>query len=271
MVPNARYHTQVSDAKRWLLRHVPSYARWYRFLLFWPGSDGLMPSLVVDPAWPHPERSVNAARTMAMRVAFVQYMAAQIGDDPELLAKVTPTYPAVREAHAAGQRHWLATLTRENVELVTDPIAEITPDGVRCANGRDFPVDVIVYATGFPRQSLPLADGDRRPGRRQAARALGRRAASLPRHRRARLPEPVLPLRAGDEPRARGQHHLPLGVPGALRHGLPGRADARRVLEHGLPSRRARRVQTSASTRATRRSSGRIPAWGAGTRTRTAG
>jgi 4-hydroxyacetophenone monooxygenase len=60
MFPNPDYHAKVSDGKKWLLAHVPFYARWYRFLLFWPGSDGLMPSLIVDPDWPHPERSVNA-------------------------------------------------------------------------------------------------------------------------------------------------------------------------------------------------------------------
>ena len=42
MTPNAIYHAKVSDGKKWLLRHVPAYARWYRFLLFWPGSDGLL-------------------------------------------------------------------------------------------------------------------------------------------------------------------------------------------------------------------------------------
>ena len=42
----------VSEEKRWLLKHLPYYARWYRFLLFWPGSDGLLPSLRVDPDWP---------------------------------------------------------------------------------------------------------------------------------------------------------------------------------------------------------------------------
>ncbi|MGH7786050.1 MAG: flavin-containing monooxygenase, partial [Candidatus Binatia bacterium] len=74
MVPNPRYHARVSEAKKWLLQHVPYYARWYRFLLFYPGSDGLMPSLVVDPTWEHPERSVNAMNDF-MREYFTQYMA----------------------------------------------------------------------------------------------------------------------------------------------------------------------------------------------------
>lgn len=148
MVPNPRYHARVSAAKRWLLRHVPYYARWYRFLLFWPGSDGLMPSLVVDPEWPHPERAVNAVND-GMREFFTQYMAQQIGDDAELLAKVTPRYPPFGKRMLQDNGTWLATLTRDNVDLVTEPIAAITPRGVRCADGTEHAVDVIVYATGF--------------------------------------------------------------------------------------------------------------------------
>ena len=148
MVPNPRYHARVSQAKKWLLRHVPFYARWYRFLLFWPGSDGLMPSLVVDPEWPHPERSVNAMNDF-MREYFTQYMAEQIGDDPALLAKVVPTYPPFIKRMLQDNGTWLATLKRDNVDLVTEPIAAITPHGVRGADGVEHAVDVIIYATGF--------------------------------------------------------------------------------------------------------------------------
>ncbi len=148
MVPNPRYHARVSEAKKWLLAHVPYYARWYRFLLFWPGSDGLMPSLVVDPDWPHPERAVNATNDM-MRAMFTQFMADQIGDDAELLAKVTPTYPPFGKRMLQDNGSWLAALKRENVDLVTDGIGEITRGGVRCTGGGDYPVDVIVFATGF--------------------------------------------------------------------------------------------------------------------------
>ncbi|HEV7734743.1 MAG TPA: NAD(P)/FAD-dependent oxidoreductase [Candidatus Binatia bacterium] len=148
MVPNPRYHARVSDRKRWLLTHVPYYARWYRFLLFWPGSDGLMPALVVDPEWPHQERSVNAMNEM-MREIFTHYMAEQIGDDAELLDKVTPRYPPFIKRMLQDNGSWLGALKRPNVDLVTDRIAAITPDSVRCADGSEHPVDVIVYATGF--------------------------------------------------------------------------------------------------------------------------
>jgi 4-hydroxyacetophenone monooxygenase len=148
MSPNPRYHKRVSEATKWLLRTLPYYARWYRFLLFWPASDGLLPSLVIDPEWPHPERAVNAAND-AIREFFTQYMAAQIGDDPALLAKVVPRYPPFGKRMLQDNGTWLATLKRDNVDLVTDPIAAITPRGVRCENGVEYPVDVIVFATGF--------------------------------------------------------------------------------------------------------------------------
>lgn len=148
MVPNPRYHARVGPAKKWLLRHVPYYARWYRFLLFWPGSDGLMPSLVVDPTWEHPERAVNATND-AMRAMFTQYLAAQVRDDPALLAKVTPTYPPFVKRMLQDDGSWLGALTQPHVDLVTERIAAIEPDGVRTADGALHAVDAIVYATGF--------------------------------------------------------------------------------------------------------------------------
>jgi len=148
MVPNPRYHKRVSEGTQWLLEHLPYYGRWYRFLLFWPGSDGLLPSLQVDPDWPHPERSVCAANEQ-QRILFTDYLKQQVGDDPELLAKVTPPYPPFGKRMLQDNGSWLATLKRDNVRLVSDPIAEIERDAIVCENGERHPVDVIVYATGF--------------------------------------------------------------------------------------------------------------------------
>lgn len=148
MSPNPRYHLRVSEEKKWLLRHVPYYARWYRFLLFWPASDGLLPSLVIDPSWPHPERAVNALNDTT-REYFTHSIAQQVGDNPELLEKVTPTYPPFGKRMLPDNGTWISALQRDNVDLITDPIREITPAGVRCADGLEHSADVIVYATGF--------------------------------------------------------------------------------------------------------------------------
>ncbi len=148
MFPNPSYHAKVDEGARWLLSHLPYYARWFRFLLFWPGSDGLLPSLVIDPAWPHAERAVNHVNDQ-MRVLFTDAMRAQIDDDPELLEKVIPRYPPFGKRMLQDDGSWLRALQRENVELVTEAIREIEPDAIVTGDGRRHPADVIVFATGF--------------------------------------------------------------------------------------------------------------------------
>jgi cation diffusion facilitator CzcD-associated flavoprotein CzcO len=44
---------------------------------------------------------------------------------------------------------WYPTLTKPNVDVVTERVAAVTPDGVRTADGAERPADVIVLATGF--------------------------------------------------------------------------------------------------------------------------
>jgi 4-hydroxyacetophenone monooxygenase len=56
LLPNPKYHDAVSEGKKWLLKHVPYYARWYRFILLWLGTDGILPNLRIDPQWPHADR-----------------------------------------------------------------------------------------------------------------------------------------------------------------------------------------------------------------------
>jgi cation diffusion facilitator CzcD-associated flavoprotein CzcO len=68
--------------------------------------------------------------------------------DPELRQKVTPT-DEVGCKRLMLTDEWYPTLTKPNVELVTDRIAEITPTGVRTADGVEHPADALVMATGF--------------------------------------------------------------------------------------------------------------------------
>jgi cation diffusion facilitator CzcD-associated flavoprotein CzcO len=68
--------------------------------------------------------------------------------DPALRAKVTPS-DEIGCKRIMLTDEWYPTLTKPNVELVTDPIAEITPAGVRMEDGSERPADVLVLATGF--------------------------------------------------------------------------------------------------------------------------
>ena len=68
--------------------------------------------------------------------------------DPELLRKVTPT-DEIGCKRVMVTDDWYPTLTKPNVELITTPIAEVTPGGVLTSDGTERPADVLVLGTGF--------------------------------------------------------------------------------------------------------------------------
>ncbi len=68
--------------------------------------------------------------------------------DPELRRKVTPS-DELGCKRLMLTDDWYPTLTKPNVELITDPIAEVTAHGIRAHGGSERPTDVLVLATGF--------------------------------------------------------------------------------------------------------------------------
>jgi len=148
MFENKDYHTDVSDSIRWCLQHLPYYARWYRFLIFWPGCDGIFDSLRVDPNWPHQDRSINEFNDM-IRTIFTDYISQQVGDDQALLKKVIPDYAPLGKRTLQDNGTWLAALKRDNVELIASEVTQIDGNTVVAGNGERRDVDVIIYATGF--------------------------------------------------------------------------------------------------------------------------
>jgi len=147
-IPSPHYHEDVPQGLRWLFAHVPYYAHWYRFWLFWMSTDGLLPAAIVDEDWPHKERSVSAANDM-IRALLTGYIQSQFADRPDLLEKVIPAYPPAAKRMVLDNGIWARTLKRDNVHLITDRIKEITPRGVVTDDGDELAVDVIIYGTGF--------------------------------------------------------------------------------------------------------------------------
>jgi len=148
LIPTEDYHDVVSVEQRWLFRHVPGYAHWYRFWLFWRNAEGMLPLVRVDPDWEPKDEAVGPFNDM-LREFLTGYLREQLGDDPELLAAVTPHYPVASKRVIRDNGVWARTLKRDDVHLVTDGIAEITETGVRTVDGTLHEVDVIVYGTGF--------------------------------------------------------------------------------------------------------------------------
>jgi cyclohexanone monooxygenase len=76
--------------------------------------------------------------------------------DPELRAKVTPTYRAGCKRILVSNK-WYPAIASDNVELITDGIAEIRPNSVVDRNGVEREIDVLVIATGFHVTDQPIA------------------------------------------------------------------------------------------------------------------
>jgi cation diffusion facilitator CzcD-associated flavoprotein CzcO len=68
--------------------------------------------------------------------------------DPVLRAKLTPGY-RIGCKRILLSNDYFAALQRENTELVTSGIREITPTGITTEDGTEHGYDVIVLATGF--------------------------------------------------------------------------------------------------------------------------
>ena len=148
MFPNPNYHASVGPGVRWALRHLPFYGRWYRFLILWPGCDKGLEAARVDPDYPDQQRAVSEMNELT-RQMFTDWIVGQVGDDPELVAKVVPDYPATGKRTLQDNGAWLGALTRDNVDLVRTAIDHIEPDAVVTVDGERYPADVLVYATGF--------------------------------------------------------------------------------------------------------------------------
>lgn len=68
--------------------------------------------------------------------------------NPELRRKLTPDYPLGCKRIIVESNYYKA-LQHSKVELVTESIERLSPNGIVTKNGIQIDVDVIVYATGF--------------------------------------------------------------------------------------------------------------------------
>ena len=151
MFPNPQYHEEVDDGKKWLLKNLPFYSRWYRFLLFYPGSDQLLDSLFIDPAWKVRSDSINQ-KNDAMRELFTAAMLAQISDQ-SLVDKVIPDYPPFGKRMLQDNGAWLQALHLPNVTLLSEGVECISSKGV-VSSGKELEFDTIIFATGFRAQDF---------------------------------------------------------------------------------------------------------------------
>ncbi len=192
-VPN--YHDAVPEKLEWLFAHVPRYAQWYRFFLFWTTTEGLVPSARVDEDWDGNPASIGRAND-ELRALMVQYLQRAFEDRPDLTEKVIPQYPPASKRIVLDNGLWPATLKRDNVHARDRTDRAHHParrddrgrQGVRrrCRDLRDR----------LPGFEVPDANGGLRPRRRQPERAVGWRRSRLHGRDGAEFPQLLHALRA---------------------------------------------------------------------------
>jgi cation diffusion facilitator CzcD-associated flavoprotein CzcO len=133
-----------SPVEKLALRHVPGLQRLYRTGIYW-GREALVPGFVVNPALALPAKRL-ALDNIRKNVT-----------DPVLREKVTPDYRIGCKRILISNDYYPA-LDRDDVDLVTDRIAKVTPSAVVTADGTEREIDVLVVATGFHTTDLPIAE-----------------------------------------------------------------------------------------------------------------
>jgi len=148
LLPTPHYQEDVSPAQQWLLAQMPFYANWYRFWLYWRTVDGMYAGVKADPDYEGGPEAIGALNAQ-MRAVLEQWIRQHAGDDPKLEGKVIPDYPVGGKRGLRDNGAWIRALRQDNVNVITDRIREIRPNGVVTEGGHFRPANVLIYGTGF--------------------------------------------------------------------------------------------------------------------------
>jgi cation diffusion facilitator CzcD-associated flavoprotein CzcO len=133
-----RMERRYSDGRRWLFTHYPAAMRLLRGAIY-RLQEGITPWLTQFRDHPRGQRFIE-------RMA--RYNIERSIHDPALRERLTPRYaPGCKRLLLSND--YYPALARDNVTLVSDPIARIAPQGPVTPAGDTHEVDILVYATGF--------------------------------------------------------------------------------------------------------------------------
>jgi cyclohexanone monooxygenase len=94
---------------------------------------------------------------------FVREKIREIVQDPETAELLCPRDYPFATKRLCVDTNYFETYNRDNVKLVDvkkDPVAEITPDGLKLESGAEYEFDAIVFATGFDAMTGALLNMD---------------------------------------------------------------------------------------------------------------
>ena len=143
-IENLRREFTAED--RWLIDTVPFYWNWCSYAAY-RSFTYLQYLQEHDAAWKRAGGQVNEGNDK-LRTFLVDYMKSKLGDRRDLLEKSIPPFPPLSR-RLVVDNGWYEALLRDNVELVTEPIAEFVGDGIVDAAGVMRPFDLVILGTGY--------------------------------------------------------------------------------------------------------------------------
>ncbi|CAF1303579.1 unnamed protein product [Adineta steineri] len=130
-----RIDRRVSNFEKQLFTYFPFIQKFIRKCIYWSRE-----TLVLAFAYRWPIRFINQQ--------LVQHNLNQQIKDLELRKKVTPTWELGCKRTLISS-DWYPTLGKPNVKLITNRIQEIKEYSIVTYDGDEYPVDIIIWSTGF--------------------------------------------------------------------------------------------------------------------------
>lgn len=125
----------ITRAEKWLQSHVPAVQKLYRAIVYTQYESRAL-------LYVHAPKLFGIVQKLALR-----HMHGQVAD-PELRRKLTPDYTMGCKRVLLMNTYYPA-LVKPNVNLITDPIAQVRKHSIVTAGGQEREVDAIVFGTGF--------------------------------------------------------------------------------------------------------------------------
>ncbi|WP_443208821.1 flavin-containing monooxygenase [Rhodococcus rhodochrous] len=144
--PRTNYGVPISDELQWLIQKMPFYWNWNKYVAGLATID-LRNVLMPDEEWIANGGQVSKRNDM-LREILVGYISAQVDGRQDLIDKLIPDYPPMTRRPVVDN-NWYASLTRNNVELVTTPIERMTDTAIVTADGETRETELVIAAVGF--------------------------------------------------------------------------------------------------------------------------
>jgi cation diffusion facilitator CzcD-associated flavoprotein CzcO len=132
----------VKDWEKQLFARFPIIQKFIRSIVYW-----IRESTVLSFTYRLPTRFLNEE--------LVKYNLRRLVKDKDLRKKLTPKFDLGCK-RVLVTNDWYPAIQQPNVQIVTNRMREVKPNSIVTHDGDEYPVDIIIWSTGFQVQRFPI-------------------------------------------------------------------------------------------------------------------